>query len=170
MEPTMEVDFESLFVLMGKEGKALSPNFESSSELTDYTGPEYRFKTLNINDLGIVYSISNHYFIFASSIESIENVLWKIEDFMEGKVLTKDLKIGDEGSQIELLQKWLVRDLESYDSKLITGSFGQTTKTAVISFQDKYAEDVLIPQGLPQGTGIVDLLTRRKLNDLYSDF
>jgi len=170
MEPTMETDFESLFALMGKEGKGIAPFFKSSSSVVDYIGPEFRFKTLNQNDLGIVYSTSDYYFVLSSSWKSMEDVLEKLDESLMSKALIKDLKIGDEGEQVKLLQKWLARDLEDYDSSLATGSFNQTTKNATISFQEKYAEDILIPQGLPGGTGIIDLLTRKKLNELYSEF
>ncbi len=46
--------------------------------------------------------------------------------------------------------------------------FGEKTKNAVIAFQNKYADDVLLPQGIAFGTGFVGASTRSKLNSLIS--
>lgn len=90
--------------------------------------------------------------------------------FLEGengfreKIVKKDssfqfksnLKLGSQGTEVRELQKCL--DVE------ITGYFGDKTKVAVISFQEKYSEDILKPNDLTKGTGDVLKATRDKLN------
>jgi len=77
-----------------------------------------------------------------------------------------DLKKGDKGAEVENLQKCLAKDPEIYPEGEVSGYFGQKTKEAVIKFQEKYAQDILLPFGLRQGTGLVSKKTREKLNEL----
>jgi len=79
------------------------------------------------------------------------------------KVLKQGLKDGD----VTLLQTWLARDPSIYPEGKITGYFGALTKTAVIKFQEKYASEILTPNGLIKGTGMVGASTRAKLNSLF---
>ncbi|MBI5220397.1 MAG: peptidoglycan-binding protein [Candidatus Liptonbacteria bacterium] len=60
-------------------------------------------------------------------------------------------QLGADILQVELDQNW----------------FGGTTARAVAAFQEKYADDILKPLNLTQGTGAVGASTRAKLNALY---
>lgn len=75
MEPTIETDFDPFFILMGKTGRAIAPYFKNASGAEGYTGIDFRFKTLNQNDLGICYAVSNSYLVFTSSWKSMDILL-----------------------------------------------------------------------------------------------
>jgi len=113
--------------------------------------------------------------------EVLENAGWidtngdgKREKVNKGKQdfqLKSDLKLGSRGEEVEELQKCLTEDSEVYPEKEISGYFGETTKQAVIKFQEKYKKEILEPFGLEKGTGIVRDATRNKLNEIcFSKF
>ncbi|MCK9351321.1 MAG: hypothetical protein WCT49_00215 [Candidatus Paceibacterota bacterium] len=90
-----------------------------------------------------------------------------------GYVFSKNLKLGDTDAQVLALQKVLNRDTATVISTTGPGSlgnettyFGLKTKTALIKFQNKYAKEVLIPNGLTVGTGYFGVSTRTLLNTL----
>jgi len=78
-ERTMEEDFKTFFSLIGKEKPAIIPHFRDSKEIPDYQGPNFRYKTLIANDLGICYFFSDDYLIFTSSWLSMEEVFKRLE-------------------------------------------------------------------------------------------
>ena len=82
---------------------------------------------------------------------------------------TSRLQEGSQSAEVTALQTCLAEDPEVYPSGKITGYFGSQTKAAVIAFQEKYAEDVLAPGGLTQGTGVVSTNTRTKLNEVCGE-
>lgn len=168
-EPKLEQDLEPLFVLMGKKGSAVVPYFRDAINVPGYSGPNFRYKTLTKDDLGIVYLASGDYFIFTSSWKSMEEVAKKLAITGTRLEITKELKLGDRGYEVKLLQTWLAQDPTVYPQRIVSGFFGRLTKLAVIRFQEKYASDILAPQGLIKGTGVVDSYTRMKLNELYGD-
>jgi peptidoglycan hydrolase-like protein with peptidoglycan-binding domain len=71
-------------------------------------------------------------------------------------------------SDVKCLQQFLLNQGSSMYQGLVTGYFGPLTKAAVIKFQEKYASDILTPQGLSKGTGSVDNLTRQKINNILN--
>jgi ABC-type transport system substrate-binding protein len=77
-----------------------------------------------------------------------------------------NLQTGSQGNEVQELQKCLAKDPEVYPEGEITGYFGEKTRVAVVSFQEKYKEEILTPYGLAQGTGRVLSSTREKLNQL----
>lgn len=84
---------------------------------------------------------------------------------------SRNLRIGDQGADVKILQRILNDSLET---RLIatgpgapgeeTTYFGELTKSAVARFQEKYAAEILTPINLTQGTGFVGPMTRKKLN------
>ncbi len=81
-----------------------------------------------------------------------------------------ELKVGSQGTEVRQLQTCLndpaIGGPEIYPDGKITGFFGNETKNAVIKFQEKYAKEILQPQGFKTGNGIVGKATRQKLNEL----
>ena len=87
--------------------------------------------------------------------------------------LTRDLKLGDRGSDVTALQKLLNVDSDTRIGVSGAGSpgfesdyFGSLTKAAVVKFQYKYRTEVLYPAGLFAPTGYVGAMTRAKLTRL----
>jgi hypothetical protein len=80
--------------------------------------------------------------------------------------LTRTLKVGDKGDDVLQLQKVLI-----YEGLLKiatpTGLFAGMTRKAVIDYQNKYRSDILTPQGLRNGTGIVGRATINHINKIY---
>jgi peptidoglycan hydrolase-like protein with peptidoglycan-binding domain len=69
--------------------------------------------------------------------------------------------------EVSCLQEFLKNQgADIYPEGLVTGNFLSLTKAAVIRFQEKYAEEILVPLGLERGTGYVGLATRNKINSL----
>jgi hypothetical protein len=77
--------------------------------------------------------------------------------------ITRNLTVGSRGDDVKVLQTLLLND-GVYPEGSITGYFGRLTKQAVIRFQEKYADEILKPNGLDHGTGVVGSSTRAKLN------
>ncbi|PJC51357.1 MAG: hypothetical protein CO031_03015, partial [Candidatus Nealsonbacteria bacterium CG_4_9_14_0_2_um_filter_37_38] len=77
----------------------------------------------------------------------------------------RNLKYGNAGEEVRALQTALQK--EGFYKRTITGDFDEYTASAVVGFQEKYKEDVLVPWGLEHGTDYVGPTTRAKLNKLY---
>ncbi|MGC9031278.1 MAG: ABC transporter substrate-binding protein [Minisyncoccia bacterium] len=90
----------------------------------------------------------------------------KEEEIKNQEKIEKDLSFGFKGKEVEKLQNCLKNFPDIFPSGEITGYFGKNTKEAVISFQEKYADELLKPLGKEKGDGIVKGLTKEKLNQL----
>ncbi len=82
---------------------------------------------------------------------------------------SRTLKIGMRGEDVREMQKVLNADTETRIEGVGAGSpgketdyFGSATRRALIKFQEKYHEEVLIPTGLSRGTGVFGGKTRAK--------
>lgn len=69
--------------------------------------------------------------------------------------------------QVKCLQEFLKNQgPEIYPEGLVTGNFLNLTQAAVIRFQEKYADEILKPLDLEEGTGFFGLKTRAKANQI----
>jgi peptidoglycan hydrolase-like protein with peptidoglycan-binding domain len=69
--------------------------------------------------------------------------------------------------EVMCLQQFLKKQgVEIYPEGLVTGNFGNMTYSAVVRFQEKYANEILTPLGKEKGTGFVGLATRIKINKM----
>ena len=80
----------------------------------------------------------------------------------------RDLYYGmRENPEVRCLQEFLKNQgPEIYPEGLVTGNFLTLTQTALIRFQEKYAEEILKPLNLEKGTGYAGQMTRVKINEL----
>ncbi len=168
-ESSLKEDFKPLFSLMIEDKPPVVSYFRNAGQLPGYVGHNFRYQTLNRNDVGICYLVSNNYFIFTSSYNSMEQAIEKLGIPGPTVELTKDLEYGDRGYEVEVLQTWLAQDAAVYSRGLVTGYYGPLTTQAVTKFQEKYASEVLAPQGRVKGTGKAGEYTRVKLNELYGE-
>lgn len=95
--------------------------------------------------------------------------------FADTQSFSRALFLGVRGSDVRELQKILNADSDTRISEAGAGSpgyetdyFGFATKRALIKFQEKYREEVLVPAGLTSGTGVLGAKTRAKILSLKS--
>lgn len=77
-----------------------------------------------------------------------------------------DLSLGMTSQDVGALQKVLQALGLFPSSQTTTDYFGPITKKAVMAFQQKYSDTVLLPAGLSEPTGFVGSFTRMQLNAL----
>ena len=87
-----------------------------------------------------------------------------------------NLKLGDYGEDVLALQKILNLDQDTKVADIGAGSpgnetkyFGKATEKAIVKFQEKYKDEVLIPANLSFGAGYVGKLTLKKLKFISQD-
>jgi len=89
-------------------------------------------------------------------------------------VFQRNLKPGSRGEDVKELQKFLnsegfiVAAAGPGSSGNETTFFGLATKKALISFQEAYRNEILVPSGLSGGNGLFLTLTRNKINEINS--
>jgi len=83
-----------------------------------------------------------------------------------GFKFSSTMQVGSNSAEVRKLQECLSQDPEIYPSGNVSGYFGQETKEAVKLFQEKYKEDILVPNNLKEGNGIVKASTIKKLNEV----
>lgn len=72
-----------------------------------------------------------------------------------------------QNQEVSCLQEFLkFQGSDIYPEGLITGNFLGATKTAVILFQEKYKNEILLPLGIEEGSGFVGSSTRAKINQI----
>jgi len=86
-------------------------------------------------------------------------------------IFETSLKYGDRSLAVMELQKILNQSSDTQVALTGPGSpgeetdyFGKLTQRAVIKFQEKYKNEILVPAGLSSGTGFVGIFTLAKLN------
>ncbi|MCH7828891.1 hypothetical protein IH982_03480 [Patescibacteria group bacterium] len=83
---------------------------------------------------------------------------------------TRDLSFGmKDNFEVSCLQEFLKSEgPDIYPEGIVSGNFLSLTQAAVVRFQEKYADDVLLPLDLEKGTGYVGASTRAKINSILS--
>lgn len=86
------------------------------------------------------------------------------------------IKYGVKDNEVILLQKILNADLATRVARSGPGSlgeetnyFGRSTMAALKKFQEKYASEILVPQGMSQGTGYAGFATKKKLREVGTE-
>jgi peptidoglycan hydrolase-like protein with peptidoglycan-binding domain len=84
--------------------------------------------------------------------------------------LSRNLRIGDKGEDVRLLQKVLNADKTTTVASSGPGAFGEETtyfgertKNAVAKFQEAHFNEILVPAGLTRGSGFVGTFTRERI-------
>jgi len=142
---------------MGKEKLMASHSFKEVTRSEE----TYRYTTFVGENFGLAYSVTKDYLIISTSEKSI------IELVDHKCKITQKLQLGSEGVEVEILQNWLAKDTKLYPEGIVTGYFGSLSIEAVKRFQQKFSDEILKPWGKVEGTGIVDEVTRNKMNEVY---
>jgi hypothetical protein len=102
-----------------------------------------------------------------SQIKQLQSQMQELSSFgiPEDYRFNRNLGFGQTSQDVSYLQTFFKsQGVEIYPEGIVSGWFGPLTRQAVIRFQEKYADDILVPLGLKAGTGFVASATRVKIN------
>ena len=165
MNPTTDFSHIKIYrsTTAGEFGKLVANNIQgtSVSDTTVMSGTKYYYTVRSVDPAGNESANTTQVSVTASGV------------FAGGlppgqatkAAILRTLQTGSTGDDVKALQELLLKE-GVYPDGLVTGYFGNLTKQAVIRFQEKYASEILTPNGLTAGTGTVGPSTRAKVNVL----
>ena len=174
-------------------GKVVLPNFNTKVRSITFL-PFSKTKTAGLDSSHLLHSFSLSATASARTVQEeqtlIAQLLAQIE-FLKAEIaqLEKQLAATKSGAldgacgtfqedlffgmrnhaRVRCLQEFLrSQGVAVYPEGVVSGNFFTLTQQAVVRFQEKYAQEVLLPIGLTKGTGYVGSLTRQKMNQILS--
>lgn len=142
-------------------------NVDDQTTILDNSRTEIPLSSLSVNDQLNIYGDTNDngQTLQADIIRDLSLPTSSVSTPEPGCYsFNTNLSIGMSGSGVTALQTALQKDGESVK---ITGTFDDQTASAVSGFQQKYASQILTPNGLQYGTGYAGKSTRSELNSLF---
>jgi len=174
------------FMLVGKGGKGdlALPNFGkdyksliimpilmSNDYQADYLEPIYPY-TLSVAMQG-TNTNNNQQDLIQQLLQKIADLKAEIARLQNQRGsqtcrINKDLYLGIRNdAEVKCLQQFLAsQGSDIYPEGIISGNFLDLTRKAVVRFQEKYENDILVPAGFSQGTGYAGPKTRAKINQI----
>ncbi len=137
--------------------------------VTDITLAQEAYSGTDLSNEKPGQSINIYINSFPTQGEVLGAVATPIPD-LSGKgcfFLKNTLKMGKQNDQIEVAKlQYFLKTYEGFSNLMITGVFNTDTFNAVSLFQKKYAKEVLYPWGYNTPTGVVYILTQKKINEI----
>lgn len=139
--------------------------FSGKGEIFNVT---FRVKTEETAHVSTLYARALRFAELPTKLDARRNEAWYpfaiTENIPKDFSFLRDLSIGDRSLDVVYLQ--LVLNAEELYSGNINGRFDEITRDAVLAFQERYLEEIIIPGKFEQPTGDADFWTRAKLNRL----
>ncbi|OGZ63470.1 MAG: hypothetical protein A2812_02680 [Candidatus Staskawiczbacteria bacterium RIFCSPHIGHO2_01_FULL_36_16] len=159
-------DYKSLIIL---------PSLQS--KLSGFDGAEFTYPftykvsikgSAETEDQDLIQQLLDKIAYLKSEIERLQNGGTNAQNYCSQ--LNNNLYYGLlNNERVKCLQSFLKsQGPDIYPEAYVTGNFLTLTRNAVIRFQEKYAQEILIPSGLSSGTGFVGPFTRAKVNQILS--
>ncbi len=172
----LELDQSQKGTIYVKDEKIISLTIIPSvqDKISDFTGeePSYQFfwsATSEKSEAELIEELKERIEGLKAQIATLQAQIAAIlgEEAYCGK-FEDNLYYGlKDDNEVRCLQEFLkLQGEEIYLEGLVTGNFLSLTKTAVIRFQEKYAQEILIPLGFEKGTGYFGSLSREMANKL----